>query len=177
MNAGNKTMKQVTIYTDGACSGNPGPGGWAALLIYGEARKMLRGGEKLTTNNRMELTAAIKALEALKVPCSADIYSDSSYLVDAHDMHWLDAWQKNNWRRKKAGTDKNEKADHVSDTADEKAEETGKPVLNADLWKQLLALEKKHVVRWHKVSGHAGVSENELCDKAAVEQSCLFRDS
>ena len=147
-------MKQVIIYTDGACSGNPGPGGWAAVLLYGKAVKQLSGGEKLTTNNRMEITAALKALEALKEPCEAHIYSDSAYLVNAHLQGWLDKWQRANWTR---GKEK-------------------EPVLNIDLWQALLIQEKRHRVYWHKVSGHAGLDYNELCDKLAVEAAQAFRD-
>ena len=146
-------MKKVIIYTDGACSGNPGPGGWAAILKYGEHSRHLSGGERQTTNNRMEMTAAIKGLEALKERCEVELYSDSAYLIDAHVKRWLDKWQRENWTREKGK----------------------EPVLNADLWQRLLELEKRHSVSWHKVKGHAGVFENELCDKLAVEAAELYK--
>ena len=139
-------MKKVVIYTDGACSGNPGPGGWGAVLIYGKTRKEIGGGERETTNNRMELTAAIKALECLKQPCEATVYSDSSYLVDSHIKGWLLAWEREGWTRKKGK----------------------EQVPNSDLWQQLVKLESVHKVTWQKVSGHAGVTENETCDKIAT---------
>ena len=139
-------MKKVVIYTDGACSGNPGPGGWGAVLIYGELRKEIGGGEENTTNNRMELTAAIKALECLKQPCEVVLYSDSSYLVDSHIKGWIQTWEKAGWTRKKGK----------------------EQVPNSDLWKKLVYLESIHSVEWQKVSGHAGVEENEICDKIAT---------
>lgn len=141
-------MKHITVYTDGACSGNPGPGGWGAVLIYEAHRMEISGGEADTTNNRMEITAAIKALEALKQPCEVDIFSDSAYLINAHNQHWLKSWQNNGWMRKKNGKPE--------------------PVLNRDLWEKLAELEKIHVVSWNKVSGHAGVKENERCDVLAT---------
>ena len=147
-------MKIVTVYTDGACSGNPGPGGWAAVLIYGDNQKQISGGEKSTTNNRMEMTAALMALRALKQPCEVHLHSDSAYLVDAHNLHWLDIWQRNNWKR---GKNKSE------------------DVLNVDIWKALIEEEKRHKVIWHKVTGHAGVPENELCDKLAVAEAARFK--
>ena len=139
-------MKKVMIYTDGACSGNPGPGGWGAVMIYGKTRKEIGGGEIETTNNRMEITAAIKALECLKQPCIVEIYSDSSYLVDSHIKGWLKSWEQENWTRKKGK----------------------EQVPNSDLWIRLLELESVHSVTWNKVSGHAGVEENEICDRIAV---------
>ena len=144
-------MNKVIIYTDGACSGNPGPGGWGAVLLAGGARKELGGGEKHTTNNRMELMAAIKALEALRFSCEVELYSDSSYLVDAHNKGWLQSWAKKGFVRGKEKT----------------------PVPNTDLWQRLLQLEQLHHIRWNKVSGHAGVEENERCDEIAVQQSRL----
>ncbi len=146
-------MKTVTIYTDGACSGNPGPGGWAAVLIYGNVRKHLSGGEAETTNNRMELRGALEGLKALKQPCTVHIYSDSAYLVDAHTKGWLEKCQSANWTRNK-GKD---------------------PVLNVDLWRALIEQEKRHTVFWHKVKGHAGVYENELCDRLAVEAAEIYK--
>jgi len=142
-------MKSVTIYTDGACSGNPGPGGYGAVLLHKSHRKELSGGDPQTTNNRMEMLAAIIALEALKESCEVDLYSDSKYLVDAIQQGWAVRWQKNNWMRNK------------KDLA-----------LNTDLWERLLLLLDKHVVRFHWVKGHAGNPENERCDalaRAAIE--------
>ncbi len=140
-------MKTVEIYTDGACSGNPGAGGWGAVLIYGENRKEISGGEAYTTNNRMEITAAIKALEALTVQCIVNMHSDSAYLVNAFEKGWLNSWQRNGWK----------KADK-------------KPVENDDLWKQLLKLCSYHSVRWIKVKGHADNVENNRCDKLATDE-------
>lgn len=137
-------MKHVVIYTDGACSGNPGPGGWAAILMYKDSRKELSGGESETTNNRMEVTAAIKGLEALNQPCSVDIYTDSAYLFNAFDKNWLFTWLRNNWK----------KADK-------------KPVENQDLWEKLLSVTRSHSVKWHKVKGHAENEFNNRCDELA----------
>ena len=133
----------VAIFTDGACSGNPGPGGWGALLIYNGTEKELNGGEAATTNNRMELMAAIKALEALKRRCTVDLYTDSAYL--RHGItEWIKRWKANGWR-----------------TAQKK------PVLNDDLWRRLDELRGGHDVRWHWVKGHAGHPENERADALA----------
>ena len=137
-------MKKVEIYTDGACSGNPGKGGWGAVLIYKGVRKELSAGYEKTTNNRMELTAAIEGLSALKEPCQVDLYSDSKYLVDAIEKGWVEKWRKNNWMR-----------------------ERNKPALNADLWKKLMALLEKHNVRFIWVKGHASNEENNRCDQLA----------
>jgi ribonuclease HI len=137
-------MKEVTIYTDGACSGNPGPGGWAAVLIYKEHEKEISGGEEHTTNNRMEMMAAIEALKQLKIPCRVNLYSDSAYLVNAFHKKWLDKWQRNGWQT--AGK---------------------KPVENRDLWEELLKLTKMHTVEWNKVAGHSGDHYNERCDELA----------
>lgn len=136
--------KKVTLYTDGACSGNPGAGGYGAVLLYGEHRRELRGAEAQTTNNRMEITAVIKGLERLKFPCNVDVYSDSAYTVNAFDQGWIYGWVKNGWK----------KAD-------------GKEVLNADLWQRLYALTKKHRVIFHKVKGHADNELNNRCDELA----------
>ncbi len=133
----------VEIYTDGACSGNPGPGGWGAILISGPHRKELWGGEPVTTNNRMELMAAIKALEALKRPSIVDLYTDSAYLRNGITS-WIHSWKRNNWR-----------------TADKK------PVKNAELWQRLDEALKSHEIRWHWVKGHAGHPENERADELA----------
>ena len=143
-------MKHVTLYTDGACSGNPGPGGGGAVLLYGEYRKELSGGERETTNNRMELTAVIEGLRALKEPCRVDIYSDSAYIVNAFTQGWIGGWERNGWK----------KADK-------------KPVQNADLWQMLLELTGIHKVIFHKVKGHADNELNNRCDelaRAAVPQ-------
>ncbi len=140
-------MKKVLIYTDGACSGNPGCGGWGAVLVYGKAEKELCGSDKDTTNNRMELTAVIKALEALKEPCEAEITTDSKYVCDAVNNGWVYSWQKNGWR----------KADK-------------KPALNVDLWQRLLELLKVHKTTFIWVKGHNGHPYNERCDRLAVEQ-------
>ena len=135
----------VVIYTDGACSGNPGPGGWAAVLVSGGREKELSGAEPLTTNNRMELLAAAEALEALNAPCAVALHSDSAYLVNAFNDRWIAGWQKRGWK----------KADKS-------------PVLNRDLWERLIAQDARHDVRWVKVKGHAGVPMNERVDGLAV---------
>ena len=140
-------MKTVTLYTDGACSGNPGPGGWGAILSYNGASKELSGGEDSTTNNRMELTAVIKGLEALKEPCVVDLYSDSKYVIDALEKGWAWGWKKRNWVK----SDK-------------------KPALNPDLWDRLLALTMKHEVHCHWVKGHADTPMNNRCDEMAVAE-------
>lgn len=138
-------MRHVQIFTDGACSGNPGPGGWGAVLRFDKHEKELSGGERDTTNNRMELTAAIMALEALKEPCRVTLTSDSKYLVDAVTKKWLDGWQRKGWKR--------------SDNS---------PVLNIDLWQRLLPQLHRHSVEFVWVRGHAGHPENERCDRLAV---------
>ena len=138
-------MKEVTIYTDGACSGNPGPGGWGAILIYREQRLELSGYEARTTNNRMELLAPIQALSRLKEPCAVKVYSDSAYLVNAFRQHWLENWVKRNWIK----IDK-------------------KPVENQDLWKEILAFTQKHQIEWIKVKGHADNPLNNRCDELAT---------
>ena len=138
-------MKEVTIYTDGACSGNPGPGGWGAVLCYKGTEKELSGGEAMTTNNRMELTAAVSALKALKEPCRVYLYSDSKYLEDSLMKGWVIAWEKRGWV----------KADK-------------KPALNADLWQELLRLDKVHEITYHWVKGHADDDYNNRCDELAV---------
>ena len=140
-------MKTVTLYTDGACSGNPGPGGWGAILEYQGHEKELSGGEDNTTNNRMELTAVIRGLQALKESCIVDLYSDSKYVIDALEKGWAVGWQKNGWR----------KADK-------------KPALNPDLWEQLLALVSQHDVHYHWVKGHAENPKNNRCDQMAVSE-------
>ena len=138
-------MKTVTIYTDGACRGNPGPGGWGAILVYNGHEKELSGGERETTNNKMELTAVIMALSALKEPCIVELYSDSTYVINGLSKGWAVSWRKNGWR----------KADK-------------KPALNADLWQRLLDLLDRHEVTVRWVKGHDGHPENERCDRLAV---------
>jgi len=138
-------MKTVTLYTDGACSGNPGPGGWGAILIFGEHKRELSGGERQTTNNRMELTAVIRGLEALKEPCIVELWSDSKYVIDALEKGWARGWQRRGWV----------KADK-------------KPALNPDLWERLLELCQVHKVNLHWVKGHADDPYNERCDQLAV---------
>ncbi|PSC04638.1 ribonuclease HI [Alsobacter soli] len=150
MTAQNVQADKVTIYTDGACSGNPGPGGWGALLVSGDHKKIMKGGEPLTTNNRMELMAAIMALEALKRPCVVDLYTDSQY-VRQGVTSWIYGWKKNGWK-----------------TADKK------PVKNAELWQQLDAARAKHTVQFHWVKGHAGHTENEMVDGLAREGMAPF---
>ena len=145
-------MKRVTIYTDGACSGNPGPGGWGAILECGGASKELSGGEARTTNNRMELTAVISALRALNQPCQVDLYSDSKYVIDALEKGWVYGWKKNGWVKK----DK-------------------KPALNPDLWEQLLQEFARHQVALHWVKGHAENPKNNRCDQLAVAESRKFQ--
>ena len=140
-------MKQVTIYTDGACSGNPGPGGWAALVKYKDVVKELSGGEAQTTNNRMELSAVIEALKILKEPCQVDLFSDSKYVVDAMVKGWAEGWKANGWRK----SDKSK-------------------ALNIDLWEVLLDLCDLHQVSFHWVKGHADNPYNNRCDEMAVEQ-------
>lgn len=138
-------MKHVDIYTDGACRGNPGRGGWGAILVYGSREKELSGGESMTTNNRMELMGAIAALEALREPCDVTLTSDSKYLTDAINKGWLTSWKKNGWI----------KADK-------------KPVLNVELWQRLDALLQLHTVRFVWVHGHMGHEYNERCDVLAT---------
>lgn len=137
-------MKEVIIYTDGACSGNPGPGGWGAILMYGEHQKEISGYVPLTTNQRMELTAVIEALKMLKEICRVKVYSDSAYVINAFNQHWLTNWQRNGWKNSKK-----------------------EPVENQDLWKDLLGQAKKHQVTWIKVKGHADNIYNNRCDELA----------
>ena len=146
------TMKTVTIYTDGACSGNPGPGGWGAILLYGEHEKELSGGEARTTNNRMELTGVIAALEALKEPCTVELYSDSKYVIDGLGKGWAKGWRARGWVK----SDK-------------------KPALNPDLWGRLLELCEVHSVNLHWVKGHAENPYNNRCDQLAVAESRKYQ--
>ena len=142
---------RVTIYTDGACSGNPGPGGYGAILMYGEHKKELSGGEKLTTNNRMELMGVITALKALKRPCQVDLYTDSQYVVNGIEKGWAKKWQANGWMR-----NKKEKA------------------MNPELWQELLDLLNIHDVSFHWVKGHAENPYNNRCDEIAVAERNRF---
>lgn len=139
-------MKEVTIYTDGACSGNPGPGGWGAILMYKDVKHELSGGKKQTTNNRMELTGVISALKALKEPCVVNLYTDSQYICNAINQKWLRGWKAKNWKRK------------------------GGELKNIDLWKELDELITVHTVHFHWVKGHAENEFNNRCDSLAVAQ-------
>lgn len=138
-------MKKVIIYTDGACSGNPGPGGWGAILIYGEAKKEISGAKENTTNNVMEMTAVIEALKLLKEECEVEVYSDSAYVVNSFNQGWIYNWQKNNWK-----------------TASKE------PVKNRELWEELYGLTKKHKVVFNKVKGHSTDELNNRCDYLAT---------
>ena len=144
-------MKQVEIYTDGACKGNPGPGGWGAVLRMGGHEKELAGHAPATTNNRMELTAVIEALRALKTPCEVALHTDSRYVIDGITK-WIFGWQKNGWKNA-----------------------AKKPVLNIDLWQALLEAKREHRVSWHWVKGHAGHPENERADKLASDATLTAR--
>ena len=147
-------MKKVQIFSDGACSGNPGPGGWGTILRFGEHEKELSGGEKSTTNNRMELTAVIKGLEALKEPCEVEFFTDSKYIIDSVTKGWALKWKNNGWVK----PDK-------------------KPALNPDLWERLLELLEIHKVTFNWVKGHAGHPENERCDRLAVAATQAAKQS
>ncbi len=138
-------MEEISIYTDGACSGNPGKGGWGAILIAGDIKKEISGNEKETTNNRMELTAPIEALKLVKRPCKIKLYSDSAYLVNAFSNGWIYNWQKNGWK-----------------TADKK------DVKNRDLWEEIYKFTKIHKIEWIKVKGHSDNEYNNRCDRLAV---------
>ena len=149
-----RPLKIVKIYTDGACLGNPGPGGWCAILTYGRTEKELTGGEALTTNNRMELTALIEALNALKEPCRVEFYSDSRYVVEAFNQRWIYQWERNSWL----------KADK-------------KPVKNQDLWADLLKFSRVHEITFHHIPGHSGHEYNERCDNLAQQKARTFSES
>lgn len=144
-------MKEVTVYTDGSCSGNPGPGGWGAILMFGKHRRELSGGEKNTTNNRMELTAVIEALSALTEPCMVTLYTDSKYVSDAINKGWLKSWERQNWRKKDG------------------------EVKNPELWQRLLPLLSLHHVRFVWVKGHAENEYNNRCDELAVAETARYR--
>ena len=138
-------MKKVVIYTDGACSGNPGKGGWGAVLIYGKIEREISGSEEVTTNNKMELTACVESLKLLKEPCEVELYSDSAYVVNAFNDNWIEGWIKNDWKNSQK-----------------------KPVANKEIWEELIALTQKHKVTFNKVKGHAGDKYNEICDALAT---------
>ena len=146
-------MKRVKIYTDGACSGNPGPGGWGAILIYGDVEKELSGGEAVTTNNRMELTSVITALEALREPCEVELYTDSQYVANAVNLGLLDSWQKRGWTRK------------------------GGDVKNPDIWIKLVPMLDRHKVEFIWVKGHAENEYNNRCDELATAESKKYRNA
>lgn len=153
---GSRLMKRVTIHTDGGCKGNPGPGGYGAVLVSGKHRKELSAGYRQTTNNRMELRAAIAALEVLGEPCEVELHSDSKYLIDAVSKRWIDGWKKRGWL-----------------TA------AKQPVKNQDLWERLLVAAKPHKIDWRWVKGHAGDLENERCDvlgNLAIASNVLLED-
>ena len=145
-------MKTIEVFTDGACLGNPGPGGWGVILRYNGNEKELSGGEKSTTNKRMEISAVIEALKALKEPCSVELYTDSQYVCNAINKGWANKWKQNNWKRNK-----------------------NEPALNSDLWEILLTLLEKHNVKMNWVKGHAGHAENERCDQLARNQAQNFK--
>ena len=145
-------MKTVTLYTDGACSGNPGPGGWGAILEFMGHEKEMSGGEESTTNNRMELTAVIMGLRALKEPCVVELYSDSKYVIDGLQKGWAESWRRRGWVK----SDK-------------------KPALNPDLWGELLDLTEKHTLHYHWVKGHAENEKNHRCDELAVAEWKKFK--
>ncbi|MBQ3969000.1 MAG: ribonuclease HI [Clostridia bacterium] len=145
-------MKKVEIFTDGACSGNPGPGGWGAILRYGTAEKEISGGEKDTTNNRMEISAVLYALKCLKEPCEITLYSDSQYVCNAIKLGWAKKWRSNNWMRNKKD-----------------------PAMNVDLWEELLPLCDRHKIEIVWVKGHAGHPENERCDRLAVAAAQQYK--
>jgi ribonuclease HI len=147
----NNELKQIELYSDGACSGNPGPGGWGAILRFKGNEKEISGGEKETTNNRMELMGVIAGLETLKENCIVDIYTDSQYIANAFLKNWLGSWQKNGWK-----------------TA------AKKPVKNRELWERLLVQAERHQLNWNWIRGHAGHPENERCDKLAVAERDKF---
>lgn len=145
-------MKDIILYTDGSCKQNPGPGGWCAILVYGTKEKVISGGEKSTTNNRMELTAVIKALEALKEPCNVKLVSDSKYVIDAMSLGWAKGWRSRGWK----------KADKS-------------PALNPDLWQRLLDLADIHSITYEWIKGHAGHPYNERCDSVAQNEAEKMR--
>lgn len=144
-------MKTITIYTDGACSGNPGPGGWGAVLIYGNAHKEMSGGEPATTNNRMEMMAVIAALQSLTQKCHVRLHSDSAYVINCFKQKWYEKWERNGWMT--SGK---------------------KPVENQDLWQRMLEVVRRHKVEWIKVKGHSGDEWNDRCDELARNEAARF---
>lgn len=144
-------MKKVDVFTDGACSGNPGPGGWGVILKYQDTTKELSGGDFITTNNKMEMTAVIKGLQALKEPCEVTLYTDSQYIVNSINKNWLWTWQLHNWKKS-----------------------NGESVKNVDLWEEIISLIHTHDVKFVWVKGHNGHPENERCDRLATSQRNLF---
>lgn len=148
-----ETKKQVEIFTDGSCKFNPGPGGWGAILRWNGHEKTLSGGEKSTTNNRMELTAAIEALSALKEPCSVTLCSDSKYLIDGLEKGWAASWKKRGWKKSNRS-----------------------PALNSDLWEKLLELESRHEITYKWIKGHAGHPFNERCDEMAQKEADKLKE-
>ena len=147
-------MKNIVLYTDGACSGNPGVGGWGLILEYNGIEKEMSGASELTTNNIMELTAVIQGLKALKEPCNVDVYSDSAYVVNAFLEDWITSWQLNGWKNANK-----------------------KPVKNVELWQELLDLCQKHKVVWHKVKGHSDNEKNNRCDKLATGEIAKYNQN
>ena len=147
-------MKSVTIYTDGACSGNPGPGGWGAVLMFGETIREISGGEKHTTNNRMEMMGVIRAVEQLRERCSVSVHSDSAYVINCFRQRWHEKWLRNGWKNS-----------------------SKQPVENRDLWEQLLAVTRNHDVTWVKVKGHSDDVWNNRCDELARAESKKFADA
>jgi ribonuclease HI len=145
-------MKEISIYTDGACSGNPGPGGWGAVLIYKDNIKEISGFVNNTTNNRMEIFAIIKAFSALKQHCKIDVYSDSAYVINSFNQGWIRNWEANSWKKSNKS-----------------------PVENQDLWRQLLLYVRKHEVKWHKVKGHSNNKFNNRCDELATNHIKLYK--
>ena len=146
-------MKKIILYTDGACSFNPGPGGWGVVLMFNNIKKEMSGGERETTNNRMELTAVIEGLKALKEPCEVEVYSDSAYVVNAFLQNWVQGWITNGWRNS-----------------------TNKPVANKELWQELIALTEKHKVKFIKVKGHSDNIYNNRCDELARIETAKFSE-
>ena len=141
-------MEKVIIYTDGACSGNPGPGGWGAILMYKDTKKEISGGKKDTTNNVMELTAALEALKLLKFPCEVELYSDSAYLVNGFNQGWIYGWQKNNWKNS-----------------------SKEPVKNKEIWEEIYKMTQKHKVKFIKVKGHSDNEFNNKCNKDVIKKT------
>ena len=145
-------MEKIVVYTDGACSGNPGPGGWGAILMYKDVKKEISGGMKQTTNNIMEITAVIEGLKLIKYPCEVEVYSDSAYVVNAFNNHWIEGWIKKNW-----------------------INSSKEPVKNKELWQELYSLTRKHKVKFIKVKGHSDNEFNNRCDELARNAIQVFK--